>query len=59
MLSGGGQNGKHFLFFLFLFSTTLFSLTLGLNPEPFEKNLPDFHVLCLEWFVIMLALLQG
>lgn len=37
MLSGGGQNGKHFLFFLFLFSLALFPLTLGLNPELLKK----------------------
>lgn len=37
VLSGGGQNGKHFLFFLFLFSTTLFPLTLVLNPELLKK----------------------
>lgn len=54
----GGQNGKHFLFFLFLFSPALFPLTPGLNPELLKKPLPGFRVLSLEWFVIMLALLQ-
>lgn len=41
VLSGGGQNGKHFLFtlFLFLFSPALFPLTLGLNPELLKKPL--------------------
>lgn len=35
--SGGGQNGKHFLFFLFLFSPALFPLALGQNPELLKK----------------------
>lgn len=56
--SGGGQNGKHFLFFLFLFSPpSLFPLTLVLNPELLKKT-PRFCALSLEWFVIMLALLK-
>lgn len=50
VLSGGGQNGKHFLFTLFLFSPALFPLTLGLNPEPLKKPLrfsrPLHGVIC-------------
>lgn len=53
--SGGGQNGKHFLFFLF--STALFPLTPGLNPELLKKP-PHFGAISLEWCVIMPALLQ-
>lgn len=37
VLSGGGQNEKHFLFFLFLFSPTLFPLTPGLNRGLLKK----------------------
>lgn len=55
--SEGRQNGKHFLFFLFLFSPALFPLTPGLNPELLKKP-PQFRALSLEWSVIMSALLQ-